>query len=68
MDAPLNIMCMYDMNVPDAAYKVCLGTGPTQPRRVKHVTFIDLLNLTTYFMEYKDITFTYHSHVISTSH
>jgi len=26
MDAPLNIMCMYDMNVLDTVYKVCLGT------------------------------------------
>jgi len=68
IDAPLKIMCVYDMNAFDAVYKVCLGTGPTQPRKVKHVTFIDLLNLTTYFTEYKYIAFTYHSHVISTSH
>jgi len=26
MDAPLNIMCVYNMNVFDAVYKVCLGT------------------------------------------
>jgi len=38
-DAPLDIMCVYDMNVPDAIYKVCLGTQPTQPWSVKHVTF-----------------------------
>ena len=67
MDAPLIIMCMYDMNALDTVYKVRLGTWPTQPQKVKHVTFIDLLNLTTYFTEYKDITFIYYSHVISTS-
>ena len=60
MDAPPNIMCVYDMNVFDVVYKLCLGTWPTQPQRVKHVTFIGLLNLTTHFTEYKYITFTYH--------
>ena len=46
MNAPLNLIDVYDMNVPDAAYKICQDTWPTQPQRVKHVTFIDLVTFT----------------------